>query len=51
VIAFVDVHLADRITLADLAGAAGLHFAAQFRVATGVGLMTLLFYSSRCDQN
>ena len=39
VIAFVDVHLADRITLADLAGAAGLtrmHFATQFRVATGV---------------
>jgi transcriptional regulator GlxA family with amidase domain len=39
VIAFVDVHLADRITLADLAGAAGqtrMHFAAQFRVATGV---------------
>jgi AraC family transcriptional regulator len=39
VTAFVDTHLADRITLADLAGAAGLtrmHFAAQFRVATGI---------------
>jgi AraC family transcriptional regulator len=39
VIAFVDMHLADRITLADLAGAAGLtrmHFAAQFRVAMGI---------------
>ncbi|WP_341992364.1 AraC family transcriptional regulator [Azorhizobium sp. AG788] len=36
---FVDAHLAETITLADLAEAAGLtrmHFAAQFRVATGV---------------
>lgn len=36
---FVDAHLAETITLADMAGAAGLtrmHFAAQFRVATGM---------------
>lgn len=36
---FVDAHLAQTITLADMAGAAGLtrmHFAAQFRVATGL---------------
>ena len=35
---YVNAHLASRITLADLAGAAGrtrMHFAAQFRVATG----------------
>ncbi len=39
VFAYVDAHLAHTVTLADLAGAAGLtrmHFAAQFRVATGV---------------
>jgi AraC-like DNA-binding protein len=38
VVDYVDTHLASRITLADLAGAAGrtrMHFAAQFRVATG----------------
>jgi len=38
VVDYVDAHLASRITLADLAGAAGrtrMHFAAQFRVATG----------------
>lgn len=36
---FVDAHLAETVTLADLAEAAGLtrmHFAAQFRVATGL---------------
>jgi AraC-like DNA-binding protein len=36
---YVDAHLADPIGLADLAGAAGLsrmHFAAQFRTATGL---------------
>jgi AraC family transcriptional regulator len=38
VVDYVNAHLASRITLADLAGAAGrtrMHFAAQFRVATG----------------
>jgi len=38
VVDYVDAHLASHITLADLAGAAGrtrMHFAAQFRVATG----------------
>lgn len=38
VLAFVDAHLAEPVTLADMASAAGLsrmHFAAQFRVATG----------------
>src|SRR5258708_10706339 len=38
VVDYVDAHLASRITLADLAGAAGrtrLHFASPFRVATG----------------
>jgi AraC-like DNA-binding protein len=38
VVDYVNTHLASRITLADLAGAAGrtrMHFAAQFRVATG----------------
>jgi AraC family transcriptional regulator len=38
VVDYVKAHLASRITLADLAGAAGqtrMHFAAQFRVATG----------------
>ncbi len=39
VIEHVDAHLARRITLADMASAAGLtrmHFAAQFRAATGM---------------
>lgn len=39
VVAHVDAHLEDPITLADLASVAGLsrmHFAAQFRVATGL---------------
>lgn len=39
VVAHIDAHLEDPITLADLAGVAGLsrmHFAAQFRVATGL---------------
>ena len=38
VVDYVNAHLASRITLADLASAAGrtrMHFAAQFRVATG----------------
>jgi AraC family transcriptional regulator len=38
VVDYVNAHLASRITLADLAGAAGrtrMHFAAQFKVATG----------------
>jgi AraC-like DNA-binding protein len=38
VVDYVNAHLASRITLADLADAAGrtrMHFAAQFRVATG----------------
>ncbi len=39
VLAFVDTHLAEPISLADMATASGLsrmHFAAQFRVATGL---------------
>lgn len=39
VVAYIDGHLEDPITLADLAGVAGLsrmHFAAQFRAATGL---------------
>ncbi len=39
VLAHIDAHLEDPITLADLAGVAGLsrmHFAAQFRAATGL---------------
>ncbi|MDQ0348795.1 helix-turn-helix domain-containing protein [Ancylobacter vacuolatus] len=39
VIEYVNMNLAERITLADMAGAAGLsrmHFAAQFRIATGL---------------
>jgi AraC-like DNA-binding protein len=38
VVEYVDDHLADKLTLSDLAGVAGLsrmHFAAQFRAATG----------------
>lgn len=39
VLDYIDAHLAEQITLADLAAAAGLtrmHFAAQFRAATGL---------------
>jgi len=39
VIEHVNINIAERISLADLAGAAGLsrmHFAAQFRIATGM---------------
>ncbi|MFG1397991.1 helix-turn-helix domain-containing protein [Roseixanthobacter pseudopolyaromaticivorans] len=38
VVAYVETHLAEPVTLADMAGAAGLsrmHFAAQFRATTG----------------
>lgn len=38
-LAYIEAHLGDTVSLADLAGAAGLtrmHFAAQFRVATGL---------------
>ncbi len=39
VVDYVESHLSDRISLSDLSEAAGLsrmHFAAQFRLATGV---------------
>lgn len=39
VLAFLDAHFGDAITLADMAGVAGLsrmHFAARFRISTGV---------------
>jgi len=39
VMAFIDEHLGETVTLADMAAAAGLsrmHFAAQFRIATGI---------------
>lgn len=44
-LAYLEAHLSERVTLADLAAAAGLtrmHFAAQFRVATGSSPHTYL---------